>query len=66
MKWKATPEYLRPKHFEIERDPFVGFYLYVFEDDKCTHDYLQDTLEIAIDCAWEDYGVSKDAWKKVE
>lgn len=47
-------------------DQFVGFYLFVFEDDVCIYDQLQDTLEIAIESAWEDYGVPKNAWVKVD
>lgn len=54
------------RHYEIKYDPLAGFYLYVFEDGKCIRDYLQDTLESAIECAWEDFGVPKEAWKKVE
>lgn len=66
MKWYAKPETLKPMHFEISEDPFVGFYLYVFEGNKCVKDHLQDTLEIAIESALEDYGVPKTSWKKVE
>ena len=66
MKWRAASESLKPRHYEIKHDPLVGFYLYVFEGDKCVRDHLQDTLEIAIESASGDYGVPKDAWKKVE
>jgi len=66
MKWRANSQSLKPRHYEIKHDPSVGFYLYVFEDGKCIRDYLQDTLELAMECAWEDFGVQKDAWKKVE
>lgn len=65
MKWHANSESLKPQHYEINHDPFAGFYLYVFEGDKCIQDYLQDTLEIAMECAWEDYSVPKNLWKKV-
>lgn len=33
--------------FKIEEDANAGFYVYAFEGEKCTHDYLQDTLELA-------------------
>ena len=62
MKWQAN---LGEQFFEIEEDPSVGFYLYVFENGKCTHDHLQDTFEMSIECAWEDYYVPKDAWVKI-
>ena len=66
MKWMADASSLKPRRYEINYDPFVGFYLVVYENDKCICDHLQDTLEIAIECALEDYGVPKDLWKKVE
>jgi hypothetical protein len=65
MKWRADSESLRPRYYEIKHDPPVGFYLYVFERGRCVEDHLQDSLEIAIDSALEDYGVPKDAWVKV-
>ncbi|MBS0626064.1 MAG: hypothetical protein JSS32_08450 [Verrucomicrobia bacterium] len=64
MKWHAKLDSLSSKHFEIKYDPVFGFYLYLYEGDKCIRDYLQDRLELAIECAWEDFGVPKDAWKK--
>lgn len=66
MKWRAKLESHKPKYFEIKEDPSVGFYLYVFENDKCIYDHLQDTFEIAVECAWEDYGVPKDAWEQIK
>lgn len=65
MKWQAVSPFFT-KRYEIKYDPMVGFYLYVFEGDKCIHDYLQDTLDLAMECAWEDFGVPKSAWKKFE
>ena len=65
MKWHAKLDSLTPRHYEIKYDPLIGFYLYVFEDGKCIRDYLQDTLDLAMECAWEDCGVPKEAWKKV-
>lgn len=65
MKWRANYGSLKSRHYEIKQDPYVGFYLYVFEDNKCIRDYLQDTLDIAMECAFEDYGVPKNAWEKI-
>jgi hypothetical protein len=65
MKWRADSESLKPRYYEIIHDPPAGNYLYVFERDKCVRDYLQDSLESAIDCALEDFGVPKDVWTKV-
>lgn len=66
MKWRANPKGFEPRSFEIKHDPLVGFYLYVFEGGKCIRDYLQDTFEIAVESAMEDYNVPKEAWRKVE
>jgi hypothetical protein len=63
MKWRAEPEFLKPRSFEIRRDPSVGYYLYVFEEGRCIRDHLQDTFEIAVESALEDYDVPKDAWR---
>lgn len=62
-KWQA--KFKSHRHYEIKHDPSVGFYLYVFDGNRCIRDYLQDTLEIAIECAWEDFGLPKDAWEKI-
>lgn len=66
MKWLANSESLKPRYYEIECDQYFGFYLYVFDGDKCVYDDLQDTLEIAMECALEDYDVPIAAWKKVK
>jgi hypothetical protein len=50
------------KTFVIKRDTAAGFYLFVFQDGVCVQDYLQDTLEQAIEMAHDDFGVPKDAW----
>ena len=46
-KWIADSEALKPRHYAIEYQPPVGYYLFVYEGKGCTHDYLQDTLEFA-------------------
>ncbi len=66
MKWRAQPENLKPKRFEIQHDPTVGFYLYVVVGGICIRDHLQDTFEAAIESAMEDYNVPKGAWTEVE
>lgn len=66
MKWQTNFKSLKPRRYEIKHDPLVGFYFYVFEDGKCICDYLQNTLELAMDCAWEDFGVSKNVWERVD
>lgn len=75
MKWIAEIKDPSSRRFVIEnvtlcnetedRD-IPGFYLYIYENNICTHDYLQDTLEIAMDVALEDYNVPKDSWEIIE
>lgn len=50
--------------FKIREDhPDVGAYLYVFKDDTCINDYLQNTTEICKELAFEEYTVDPKAWK---
>jgi rhodanese-related sulfurtransferase len=44
----------------------IGFYVYIFEAERCTHDYLQGTLEIAKSFAEEEFKVPTNSWKKTE
>ena len=62
MKWAAEPKHLPTHRFVIEHDPAVGFYLYVFDGDRCIRDYLQDTLQFAMSLAHEQFGVSPAEW----
>jgi hypothetical protein len=56
---------LRNLYFRIESDsPEVGWYLYVFENEDCIYDYLQNTLEITKEFALQEFNVPITAWKK--
>jgi len=79
MKWFADYKHPKQLYFIIEHDITTGFYIYMYEDsvpfrkdlqeEGCPHhrdDYLQDTLEIAKECAFDIYGVPLDVWKPVE
>ena len=52
------------RRFVIERDERAGWYLYVLESDRCVMDYLQDTLEHAMEQAHEEFGVAPDSWRE--
>ena len=52
------------RKFVIEHDAAAGFYLYVFEADRCTYDYLQDSLASAREFAAEEFGVSEHVWRE--
>jgi hypothetical protein len=66
MKWRAESNGLKQRSYEIKHSPPVGYYLYVFEGDACVRDELQDSLEMAIQSALDDYQVPMDAWKPVD
>lgn len=75
MKWTAEVALPKSRSFIIEcftsRDLITGaavngYYLYVYENGKNIYDYLQDTFEIAVDQAADQFGVPKDAWKQVD
>lgn len=50
--------------FKIEEDyPEVGVYLYVYENGRCTCDYLQDNIAMCKKFAFEEFNVPIDSWK---
>jgi len=55
------------QRFRIEQDqPDVGWYLYVFDkNENCIADHLQDTLEIVMEDAFEEYQVPKNSWTDI-
>ncbi len=65
MEWTADITHPKPMHFIIRQDKTAGFYIYVYENGHGLYDYLQDTLEIAMDFAFEKFHVPKDAWQRV-
>ena len=62
MKWSAKADFLQPLSFNIVHDPNVGFYLYVFENNVCIQDHLQDSFQIATESALEYFDVPTDIW----
>ncbi|MDC7125728.1 MAG: hypothetical protein PQJ46_09170 [Spirochaetales bacterium] len=67
MKYRKYKANFGNLTFIIEEDnPAVGFYLYVYENEKCIKDYLQNTLSIAKECAFEDYNVPMEIWQEVD
>jgi hypothetical protein len=76
MKWVAETTSPNRRMFVIEQQKLTsltpgvpdqfGYYLYVYENGKGIYDYLQDTLAITIDQAFEQFGVPKDAWRQID
>ena len=50
--------------YAICHDPTVGHYLHQIRqaDEASLSDYLQDTLEVAIEQAHDDFGVDPSSW----
>ena len=65
-KWIAKIEGDLPNRFEIEEEEGIGFYLYVYENEKCVRDYLQDTFAFAVEDAEEMFNVPPQAWALLE
>lgn len=80
MKWYSAYDHPDKTFFIIEYDENVGYYLFLYYEDPsffeedikretgCPNhqdDWLQDTLEIAKEQAWEDFGVPLDSWVEV-
>lgn len=52
--------------FIIEQDnPDIGYYLYVWKNNQCIADHLQDTLEKAKEFAFEEYNVPFSEWSGI-
>jgi len=52
------------RRFEIVPDlPEVGVYLLVHEGGACIADHLQDSVEIRVRQAFNEFGVPIDAWR---
>lgn len=46
----------------VEDNPEVGFYLYVYDGDRCIADHLQNDEETCKQIAFEEYGVELSCW----
>ena len=67
QKWQSynEEENLKDQIFQIEsRD--VEFVLLVYKGDRNTHDYWQDSLEMAMDCAEGEFGVPVNSWELIK
>lgn len=56
------------RNFLIEEDlPEVGWHLYEYDESgKCIADYLQDSFEMAVEYAYEEYKIDKDSWVLID
>jgi len=52
--------------YEIQKDETVGYYIYKYDlKGKCMHDYLQDTLDAAMDFTNREFGLDRNGWKEM-
>jgi hypothetical protein len=51
------------ERFEIAEGNGQGFYVFRYVDGECTHDYLQDDIRLAYDCAEENWGLDRSVWR---
>ena len=56
------------RRFLIEEDlPEVGWYLYVFDESgKCVADQLQDSIDIIMEIAKDNYNIPKESWRLIK
>ncbi len=66
VKWSVKVNSPKNRLYEIKYLPDLGYCLYVFENDVRIYDDLQDSWESAIGCAWKQFNVDKNLWKKDE
>ncbi len=65
-KYKSFEAIVGDSKFVIEEDkPEIGWYLYVYQNGVCTHDFLQDSMAIAKEQAKEQFSVPLDKWKEI-
>ncbi len=64
MKFKVYKAEHNNLTFRIEENnPDVGVYLYVFENDNCIKDYLQNDIKTCMEIGLEKYGIPLNGWK---
>lgn len=63
MEFKVFEVEYNGHNFKIEEDlPEVGVYLYVYCNNQCIMDILQNSIEICKEVALEKFGVPLENW----
>jgi hypothetical protein len=63
MEFKVLKAEYEGLNFQIEEDfPEVGAYLYVYRNDVCFKDYLQNSVNACKEIAFEEFGVPLEKW----
>ncbi len=67
MEFKKFEAKINGQLYEIGEDlPEVGAYLFVYENDVCVRDDLQNTIKDCMEIALEMFDVPLDAWLEVK
>ncbi len=67
MQYKILEAEHDGQKFRIEEDyPNVGAYLYVYKNENCVQDFLQNSISACREVALEEYGVALDKWQEIE
>jgi rhodanese-related sulfurtransferase len=56
---------LENRKFKISYLEGIGFYLYLFEGERCVNDYFQDSVELTKSFAEKEFGLPINSWKTV-
>lgn len=65
MEYKVLKAEYNGLNFKIEEDlPEVGVYLYVYRNNKCFKDYLQNSIDTCKEIALEEFGVPLEKWSE--
>jgi len=67
MKFRVWEVNKGEKLFRMQEDnPEIGVYLFVYEGQKCTIDYLQNDVDICKEFAFDEFGIKIDSWTEVQ
>ncbi len=65
MSFKTLEAEYQGRTYRIEEDyPEVGVYLYVYENDQCVNDYLQNNIDTCKELAFEKFEVPLCSWEE--
>jgi hypothetical protein len=59
-------EFNQKRFLITDHIPNFGSFLFVYENDFCTYDYFQNSIQFCKETALEEFGVPMDSWKEVD
>ena len=61
-KYTIEPEEFTDDHTQ---EKMIWYYVYAWTEKGAEYDHLQDTLVMAKECAFEEFGVPLNSWEKL-